>query len=370
MGYVRSTILIIVIAAFARAQTSATAVKSPEVLPDGRVTFRVASPNAKVVQVDGLELGRIPMEKDQRGIWTVTTEPLAAEIYLYRFNVDGVAIADPSNSRIGHLDPAYGGGPTSLVQVHGKTPANWEVQDVPHGSVARHFYKSATFGEEREYYVYVPPQYDPTRRAPYPVLYLLHPSGGTAAAWFEVGAANVILDNLIAQGKATPMLIVTPIVPVTPRLSGGSEFFSKSLLEEVMPRVEADYHVATDASQRAIAGASLGGSEALLAALNHVNQFSWIGSFAGAVVSRTATASYSDAEFPNLTSDANAKIALLWIACATEDPLLVTNRQFKKWLETKSIKFTGVETEGAHTYFVFRRNLNEFVQLLFKSTSK
>jgi enterochelin esterase family protein len=243
------------------------------------------------------------------------------------------------------------------------------VQDVPHGAVAHHFYRSATFGEERDYYVYVPPHYDPTRRARYPVLYLLHPSGGTASAWFEAGAANVILDNLIAQGKSTPMLVVTPMVPVTPRMSNGSELFSKSLLEEVMPLVEADYHVSLDSKQHAIAGASLGGSEALLAALNHVNHFSWIGSFAGAVVSRTTAGPYSDAEFPNLTSDVNSKIDLLWIACASGDPLFATNRQFKKWLETKSIRFTGVETEGAHTYLVFRRNLNEFLPLLFKGIS-
>jgi enterochelin esterase family protein len=340
-------------------RTRPPVITSPEVLQDGRVVFRVFAPTASQVEVNTVEAGRFRMQKDSAGVWSVTTEVLSPDIYLYRFSIDGAAVADPSNSRAGHL---YGSGPTSLVQVLGATPSDWDEQNAPHGIVAHHVYRSAVFSENRDYYVYEPPGYDATRREPYPVLYLLHPANGTAAGWFEAGVANVILDNLIAQGKAKPMLVVTPLG------YGGSEPFTTALLQEIIPQVEKNYRASRDPNARAIAGASMGGAEALFTGLNYVDQFAYVASFSGAVAAFAgAKGEDPDAAFRNVDEKTTARLRLLWVACGTSDPGLNANRQFKAWLKARGVRFVDVETPGAHTFLVFRRNLDALLPLLFQN---
>jgi enterochelin esterase family protein len=259
------------------------AVKSPEVSPDGRVTFRLRAPNAKEVFVNGVG-ERLAMQKNDQGIWTATTDPMKPDIYSYAFSVDGATFDDPGNPL---FKTAYGSAGQSMVHVPG--PVSWEPgSDVPRGAVTRHFYHSAVVGDDRDYWVYTPANYDPKRREGYPVLYLLHGLGDEASSWFGVGAANVILDNLIAQGTAKPMVMVTPLGYGTAGGGmGGSnmlEYFAKALVEEVMPRVEKTYNVSKDRNQRAIAGLSMGGAEATFTGLNHLDKFAWIGSFSGAYV--------------------------------------------------------------------------------------
>src|SRR5579875_1943947 len=182
--------------------------RSPEVGEDGRVTFRFRAPNAKevLVALDGAP--RAAMHQDDQGVWSLTTDPLPPDVYPYSFVVDGTMLADPSNPLV---KPIVMGGNQSLVHVPGPPELSWEVNDVPHGTLHRHFYRSAIAGEGRDFHVYTPPGYDPAGREEYPVLYLLHGITDDASAWTTAGRAHVILDNLIARGEARPMVVVMPL---------------------------------------------------------------------------------------------------------------------------------------------------------------
>ena len=226
------------------------------------------------------------MQKDEQGVWTATTDTLKPDIYTYAFSVDGLTLNDPANPL---SKTSYGNGGSSLVHVGGAV--SWEpAPGVPRGAVTRHFYHSAIAGDDRDYWVYTPANYDPKRKEAYPVLYLLHGLGDEAGSWISAGAANVILDNLIAQGKAKPMIMVNPLGYGNSRGPGGAmtadmiSAYARTVIEEVMPQVERDYHVTRDRTQRAIAGLSMGGAEATFVGLNHLDKFAWIGSFSGAYV--------------------------------------------------------------------------------------
>jgi enterochelin esterase family protein len=205
--------------------------------------------------------------------------------------VDGATFVDPGNPL---LKTAFAGAGQSMVHVPG--PDVWEPGEGPRGSVTHHFYKSASIGDNRDFYVYTPPNYDAARKEPYPVLFLLHGLGDEAAGWLNAGAANVILDNLINQGKAKPMLMVNTLgygTPDGPRGAMGAGMipaFAKALVEEVLPQVEKTYHVSKDRNQRAIAGLSMGGAEALYTGLNYMDRFAYIGSFSGAFIMWPRTA--------------------------------------------------------------------------------
>ena len=360
-------------------QTPAEPLVSPEVLADHRVTFRLRAPNVKEVsvQIDGASKP-LAMQKDAEGIWRATTEPLAPDYYGYTFFIDGVAMFDPSNSATKpnflyranevHVPPATANSGDSA------SPA-WEIADVPHGEIHHHFYRSKVVGDERGYFVYTPPGYDPRGKQTYPVLYLLHGYSDDANAWTAVGRANVILDNLIARGKAKPMLIVMPLGYGAPEvLSPGSgvfqdpgitqrnfDRFRDALLTEVIPRVETEYLATKDRDSRAIAGLSMGGAESLSTGLNNLNEFAWIGAFSSGGIRKDF-----DKEFPGLDSSANAQLRLLWIACGTDDHLIEINRTLRAWLGSKGVRHMDIETPGAHTWLVWRRNLTEFAPLLFR----
>jgi enterochelin esterase family protein len=207
------------------------------------------------------------------------------------------------------------------------------------------------------------------------VLYLLHGYSDDASGWTAVGRANVILDNLIAQGKAKPMIVVMPLGYGTMEIiTLGWEAWShtevrdknfanfrEALLTEVMPKVEGEYRVTIDRNSRAIAGLSMGGSESLLTGLNNLDKFAWIGAFSsGGMPDDFQT------DFPTLDAKANQQIRLLWIACGTEDHLITVNRNLREWLKSKGIQHTDIETPGMHTWMVWRRNLAEFAPLLFR----
>ena len=348
---------------------------SPEVHADNRVTFRVRAPNAVAVDVAREGAPRLPMQKGDRDVWSVTTDPLAPDIYGYVFVVDGVARTDPANP---DLKPNLLN-VQSLVHVPGPSALPWEVNAVPHGSIHHHFYRSATVGDERDYYVYTPPAYDPASRRFYPVLYLLHGFSDDASAWTAVGRAHVMLDNLIAQAKATPMVVVMPLGYGTPTghppdrpvdLQLREQLSAKvrgALLSEVMPQVERTYRVSSDRGSRAIAGLSMGGAQALTIGLNGLDRFAWIGSFSGALVAMRGGSDDFAAIFPSLSRSANGRVRLLWIACGTEDRLIDESRKVRAWLTAQGITHAGIETAGAHTWMVWRRNLAEFAALLFKA---
>lgn len=349
--------------------------QSPEVNPDNRVTFRFRSPNAKEVLFAREGEKPVPMQKDDQGVWSVTTDPLEPDFYGYSFEADGVGLIDPSNPlmkpNLLHTQ--------SMVHVPGPASLPWEVSDVPHGTIHQHFYRSGVVGDQRDFYVYTPPGYDPRAKQLYPVLCLLHGFSDDARAWTVVGRANVILDNLIAQGKAKPMIVVMPLGYGAPEMVSRGfqafrddalrrrnfEKFREALLKEVIPQVEKDYRLSRDRDSLAIAGLSMGGAESLLTGLNALDHFAWIGAFSSGGLTEEF-----DAQFPGLDSKATAQLRLLWIACGTEDHLIDINRKLREWLKSKGVRHTDVETPGAHTWMVWRRNLATFTPLLFQNSAQ
>jgi enterochelin esterase-like enzyme len=347
-------------------------VVSPEVQSDGHVTFRLLAPNAAKVAVN-IEGQRdpVPMQKDEKGIWSVTAGPMPPDIYGYSLVADGVDLIDPSNPL---MKPNLLSTESAVDIADPSLP--WEVSDVAHGEIHHHYYRSKIAGEDRDFYVYTPPGYDPRGKTRYPVLYLLHGFSDAADGWSAVGRANVILDNLIAQGKAKPMLVVMPLgygdMEVIRRGWGSWDDkelavrnlskFTDILLGEVLPQIEESYRVKNDRDSRAIAGLSMGGAESLRTGLNHLDRFSWI----GALSSGGLDLQDLGTQFPGVDATANKKLKLLWIACGVDDRLINPNRKFKSWLKDKGVQFTDIETPGAHTWMVWRRNLAALAPLLFR----
>jgi enterochelin esterase-like enzyme len=344
---------------------------SPEVHPDNTVTFRYHAPNAQDVKLAREGTDPVAMQKDDQGVWSVTTAPLPPDYYGYSFLVDGVRTLDAFNHG---LVPNLIS-PGNYVHVPGPS-LSWEIADVPRGEIHHHFYKSTVADDERDFYVYTPPGYNPEAKTTYPVLYLLHGFSDDASGWTAVGHMNVILDNLIAQGKAKAMIVVMPLgygtLEIVRNGWGGLgnhpeireqnlSKFREALLTEVMPKIEGEYHVANDRNSRAIAGLSMGGAESLLSGLNNLDKFAWVGAFSAGGLPEPF-----EKNFPGLDSKANQQLKLLWIACGTEDRLITANRSLREWLKSKGINHADIETPGMHTWMVWRRNLTEFAGLLFR----
>ena len=320
----------------------------------------------------GEALGQIKLTRDPTGVWSVTTPPLPPDYYSYLFVVDGTTIADPANTLSKSIAT---GGHESLVHVRGPLSLPWEAGAAPHGSIHRISYFAKEFHETRFFYVYTPPGYNYAKPA-YPVLYLLHGVLEDETAWVSAGRADTILDNLIAQHKIKPMLVVMPLgygfanVPdrMTDQFSLPAkqkeimDAFFESLRRDIMPKVEAGYHVERTSRGRAIAGASMGGAQALYIGLNHPELFGWVGSFSGAIIMYGSDLSKW---FSVLGPYLNAKLRLLALYCGTADFLLTANRHMKDFLKASDVHFYQMETPGAHTWNVWRRNLIDFLNKLF-----
>ena len=357
--------------------TLAQRVVSPEVHPEGKVTFRLSATNATQVLLHCEGVPETPgakgtlMQKGTDGVWTFTSRLLQPDIYTYTFNVDGVEMIDPNNPFIKYNLKST----VSQVEVPGPDSLPWQIEDVPRGELHRHFYKSAVAGDNRAFTVYTPPGYDPTRHKRYPVLYLLHGYSDDDTAWVQAGRANVILDNLIARGQARPMIVVMPLgygAPAVLNLTGKVDHdplwqtnldrFTETLLNEVMPRVQKEYRVSTDAKETAITGLSMGGAESLIVGLNHPDRFAWIGAFSSGGLTNYPV------RFPALNANVNKKLNLVWIACGHQDGLYKGNKRFCAWLDDKGVRYTWTEMPGVHTYRVWRPFLAEFVPLLFQGS--
>ena len=343
--------------------TVADQVVSPEV-KDGMVSLRIYAPKAGTVTVNGdwMKLGtRVPLKKTDNGVWTITVGPLEPQVYLYSFQVDGMTVADPVNPRMKLRARTS----ASLVEVPGNAP--WIHRNVPHGKVEMLTQLSKTLGDVREVYVYTPPGYDANSRTRYPVLYLFHGNNDVAAGWTATGRAHVILDNLIAEGKAKPMLLVMPWGHAAPFGSAGqknTELFEKYLLDDVVPLVESSYRTAKGSANRALAGLSMGASQSLHIGMRHPEQFGNLGLFSLAGFPRGFEENYR-----STLSDAkslNQKLKVLWIAIGTEDEGVAGNRMLRSLLKKNGVAFTESEGPGAHFYPVFRRELSEFAPMLFR----
>jgi enterochelin esterase family protein len=349
------------------AQRGTPALRSPEVHPDRRVTFRLSAPKAGEVRLTGdLVSAAQPMQKDDKGVWSITVGPLQPDIYGYRFSVDGSTVVDPSNQAR----------PATMLEVRGTGPMITDLRPVPHGAVEQRWYASKSLETTRRAFIYTPPNYQRSS-AQYPVLYLFHGAGGDDSGWTENGRANLILDNLIADGKLSPIVLVMPYgyayPPINP-LAGGADAmkrqrsgFSRDLIEDLIPFVQANYRVYSDREHRAIAGLSLGGAQALGIGLTNLDKFSRVAGFSpalGAVSSPEA----GGLDFKALTADSkkyNDQLNLLWIGSGTEDTLFNSIKQFSEMLTANGVKHTFKTNEGAHTWLVWRRYLNEVAPMMF-----
>jgi enterochelin esterase-like enzyme len=351
--------------------------QSIDIHPDRRVTFRYQDGGAASVAVT-IEASRepIPMKKDASGMWTVTTAPLPPQIYGYSFNVDGRGHFDPNNFL--HVVPTY---PFigDQLEVPGDGPQIWDIQDVAHGALHEHHYTTKVVlglnANQDAYIVYTPPGYDPRAKIKYPVLYLLHGWGGAVRSWGDNLQANIILDNLLAQHKVRPMIVVMPLGYGDMSFLGdfhavwrdrslvdhNTDLFSRALLTEIMPRVASEYNVSARRDDRAIAGLSMGGLESVTIGLNHSAQFAYIGGFSSAVHLLEPAK-----QLPPADAAKAANLRLLWIACGVDDGLLEANRRLITYLKGQGLAVTAVETPGAHVFYVWRQDLIEFAPLLFQ----
>src|SRR5580658_1444377 len=333
---------------------------SPEVAADGHVTFRIYAPNARAVTVNGIRhMPDQPMTKDDIGVWSATVGPLGPDVYSYVFSIDGAIVTDPHDRNIKKYFKS-----DSLFEVPGNPPILAAMQPVPHGIVHHQFYASKARGGEAGMEVYTPPGYDPRAAALYPVVYLLHGYGDGEDAWLDAGHANWIIDNLIAQGRIDPMIVVMPYGHAVPVVEHEPKDYSakneavmeKDLVGEIIPIVERDYRADPRSKERAIVGLSMGGGQSLLIGLGHPGVFRWVGAFSAAAPEKDM-----DKTFGEIVKDPSLRPSLLWIGVGKEDGLLKRNQAFHDWLVQKGIVHTWVVSEGGHEWPVWRAYLPQFL---------
>jgi enterochelin esterase family protein len=352
------------------AQQPQAAPRSPEVAPDRTVTFRLLAPKAREVAITGEFLKESRnLTRDDSGVWSITVGPLEPEIYNYNLTIDGVRTIDPGNPNV-----KTGSTPStisSILEVKTGQTAFYDGQPVPHGEIRTNWYHSKSLGALRRLTVYTPPAYDQNQSTRYPVLYLFHGANADETAWTRLGHVNLILDNLLAAGKTRPFVVVMPfgygVPPGTPRAPGAPNEndarFSRDLIEDVIPFIQSRYRVSSDRNQRAIAGLSMGGGQSVAIGLNHLELFSYVGGFSAAL--RPAEFEKTYAGLAANPKAANERLHLLWIGCGTDDSLMTASKAFDGFLEQHQIKHTFVQSEGAHTWIVWRRYLNQMAPLLF-----
>jgi enterochelin esterase-like enzyme len=344
-------------------------IESPVVHPDRTVTLSFRAPNARQVELSAQFLkGNQPLKADASGVWSITVGPVEPNLYPYNFIVDGVSVADPNNVNIFPNERFK----ASLVDVAGETPAIYAIQDVPHGEVAHCYYKSKSMGGTRPLVIYTPPGYR-EGTSKYPVFYLVSGTSDTEETWFKVGRANFIVDNLIAQHRAVPMVIVMPYgntftgTPDPSSLQAAEMYkvFNDDLVGSIIPYVEANYRVISNREERAIAGFSRGGGQSLFAGFTNLDKFAWIGSY-----SAYLTAEVLDKYFGSLSAKpeaTNRQLKLLWMGVGNEDFLYKQAVAFDDLLKERKIEHKTLVTGGGHTWMNARTYLTETVQLFFKS---
>lgn len=372
---------------------SSASVKSPEINDDGTVTFRLHSPKAVTVQVSGdfLETpGAVPMKEDSVGVWSYTTGKLAPELYSYNFIVNGMRMLDPSNIYQNRDVATW----TNIFIVKGEPGSKgdlYSVNDVPHGNLSKVWYDSPTLKLKRRLTVYTPAGYEKGKN--YPVLYLLHGAGGDENAWSELGRAAQIMDNLIATGKAKPMLVVMTNGNTNVEAAPGEWSFGMyqpsmgrggvqlpqavASMDESFPDVvnfiEQNYKVAKGKQNRAICGLSMGGGHSFAISKRYPNMFDYVGLFSAAVgvsgdqQTPLLTRMNNDAELnKQMAALFGAKPKLYWIGIGKTDFLYASNEAYRQYLDGKGYPYEYVETDGGHIWRNWRIYLTQFAQKLFK----
>ncbi len=362
-----------------------TNITSPEVNADNTVTFRFMAPDAGEVRISGDWMpaqgwtpGSELMKKEEKGLWTYTTAALPSDLYSYSFTVDGARCNDPNNvymiRDVASVANVFitGGGKGDL----------YKVNSVPHGSVTRRWYNSPSLGQDRRITIYTPPGYEKSSES-YPVLYLLHGMGGDEEAWINLGRTSQILDNLIAQGRAKPMIVVMPNGNVAQEAAPGESslgFYKPAMqlpntmdgkyeetFKDIIQFVESSYRVVPEKSARAIAGLSMGGFHSLHISRFYPQTFGYIGLFSAAIL---ADEKVTSKVYENFDETLNLQMTngykLYWIGIGKTDFLYKYNQEFRKKLDDIKMPYEYRESEGGHTWTNWRVYLSEFVPKLFK----
>lgn len=353
----------------------------PRVHADLRVTFRVEAPTAQTIQVqpggdaNGLGSGPFEMVHDGDGVWWVTTPPVAPGLHYYWLLVDGVPANDPSS------ETYFGyGRPTSAIEVPEPGVDYYDIQDVPHGEVRARWYYARTTCDWRRVMVYTPPDYDSAPVTRYPALYLQHGAGEDERGWTAQGRANFILDNLIATGEAAPMIVVMESGYAGPSVVGRppdpallaqvSDSFAALVVKDLVPMVDATYRTIADREQRAIAGLSMGGRQAIHVGLTHLDTFAWIGAFSGALFDLNEL----QAAYGRCFEDAeafNRKTRLLWLSAGTrEERFIQALGRLDEVLDQMGIRHELFTSPGtSHEWQTWRRSLRAFAPRLFRQAA-
>jgi enterochelin esterase-like enzyme len=351
---------------------------SPEVLTDHRVTFRIYAPKASEITLRGDWMDApepLRLTKDDKGVWSATTGPLVPDFYSYTFTVDGVRVVDPKNAMIKQGITSL----DSMFFVPGPEAVFEDSQPVPHGEIRQVWYQSSTLGMQRRMHVYMPPGYE-GGNARYPVFYLLHGGGDEDSGWSTIGRAGFIIDNLLAEKKAKPMIVVMPngSLPRPPSPAPGTapdpaamaalqERFTNELLKDVVPFVEKNYRVLTGRENRAIAGLSMGGGQTLRVVTTNPDQFAYVGVWS-AGVNPQASADFEkrSAAFLENADRINRQIRLFSISAGDKDFALGGSKHLSELLDKRGIKREVHISGGGHTWINWRHYLNDFAPHLFR----
>ncbi len=357
------------------ATTNVMSAQYPRVLPDHSVAFQLKAPTAQSVDMD-VSHQKFPMTRGDDGVWSVTTPPLVSGFHYYALDADGVRMNDPGSRTYFGI-----GMDASGLEVPEDGVSYYLANDVPHGDVRIHIYHSKITGQWRRCFVYTPPGYDANLSANYPVLYLQHGSGEDETGWIFQGHANLILDNLIAEKKAVPMIIVMEngyasriAGPFGPPSAGPGDFsmFEDVMTKEVIPMIDSTFRTIPDRDHRAMAGLSMGANQALHLATDHLDTFAYMGGFSGTMNGLSADVLDPATAFNGTFKDGaafNEKVKLLWLGMGTEEPEFFHESigAFRAMLDKAGIKYVYFSSPGtAHEWLTWRRDLNDFAPRLFR----
>jgi enterochelin esterase family protein len=352
--------------------TPNSTLKSPEVLPDRQVTFRIYAPKATEVTINGdfVAQGRAkggPLTKEDNGVWSITIGPLVPDFYSYAFMVDGVRTVDPKNARIkpGINDV------TNMFEVPGEQAEYEDTRLVPHGEVRAAWYQSSTLDMMRSMHVYTPPGYD-SGNVRYPVFYLLHGGGDDDSGWSTIGRAGFILDNLLAEKKIKPMIVVMPNGSMPPSANRTqaqtTDLFADELLKNVIPFVEKNYRVIANRENRAIAGLSMGAGQTLRVVPYNLDKFAYAGMWSNGIrPEQQADFEKNNEAFLKNPAKTNKDLKVLYLAVGEHDTVVGGRAQaLDALLTADGIKHEFHVTEGGHTWINWRHYLHDYSQLLFR----
>jgi enterochelin esterase family protein len=342
-------------------------------LPDHQIKFTLNAPKASEVTLifGSKDPAPIPLKKDEKGIWTVTIGPVEPELYTYALVVDGLKIVDPSNPEMqGGTAPGF-----NLVNVQGNPLRFDELQKVPHGTTQIRTYFSSVQNTNRKVYIYLPPQYDANPNQKFPVLYLRHGGGGNETSWYNEGCAGIILENLIAQGKAKPMLIVMTNGNVESGTAGayskeGIKIVSDELFNEVIPLIEKNYRVYTDEPNRAIAGLSMGGGQSFYIGLQNTDKFDWLGVFSTGIFGGIPNTRFdAEKEVPGILTNPsifNKNLKLFYLTVGQQDPRVEPTTQLINKFRQSQLNVDFKTYPGTHEWQVWRLSLHDFLTKVFQ----